>query len=1335
MPEANQCPQCGTPLKNPLLDGLCPACLLKEGAAGDTVTGRRFPHFEPPSVTELAAKFPQLDILELIGKGGMGAVYKARQKELDRLVALKILPPGIGDEAGFAERFSREAKALAKLNHPGIVTIHDFGRADGLYYFVMEFVDGVNLRQLLQGSRISPREALAIVPQICDALQFAHDHGIVHRDIKPENILMDRRGRVKVADFGLAKLVGVDSTASFGVPPSGGSSAANPDRLKAELRTSELTEAGKVMGTPNYMAPEQKEHPNEVDHRADIYALGVVFYQMLTGELPGKRIEAPSKKVHIDVRLDEIVLRALESKPELRYQQASQFKTQVETIATESEKSEAGGQKPEGLFSRIEPFCTLLSETSLGKIINFGWWILVGAIVLLFIYGRDSKGSEAREILNVCFFFLMTLGLVDTLFRIRKKRKSGTQMPQPKGNWLKREIVSQKTAPRRIERRFWKRFGWTFPFAILVVLGAVKYFETQRTKVWHPQKMQWMANANSIAAVLRVTDVAQEDRIVIFKILYEPGLSPKEFAISFQGPSLDKPFSVPDNLKSAAGILAPTIYGHNARPGHILSGTNVAQGSGLFEFAFVMPDAEKAAMVTKQARDLYLGKPLRIQSGNSIMLFSLIRQTGKDAKGKMNFETLNGMLHLDSASSQKIQVPTILMDDGEVVSVGEWGIGTTASNKFGKTYLSCPAASAMPQASATCRPHIKVPGKYDVEIWYPQGTNRSAHAWWIISCADGESRVLVDQTINGGQWIKIAGDQSFAAGTNGFVRLVNKTPGFFFLSGNNVVVADAVRLVPANPAKKSLASENFTAEYIVAMSLEKYKSLSSFRAEAVVLTEMRYDDDPKLHLITGQSSIEMARPHYLRFVWGDSNSTNSIKDVIWSNDEGAFESAFFGVKKVDNHKETQIENVQYSLDWKNPKPLVSELFFDIRYNWMSRLTKLSLEPEARIDDDDCFVISGEGKKLVAWIRKKDFLVKQRREESEGKVVAAPPASANPLFPTGLRMIPTRTLKLYPQTLPSAIVPPSIPSPATAPPGLIAPQSSPPDTTPSRTFSIRRTQTFRQIAVNEPLRKEDYSHASIPLLSNRNDPKARRNLAQALVLSGKNEQALEEFMWCWDHGKETKDFHSTRVVYVLADISSLGMKYPPAFDALRKRRDDIENKLLDGKGGDEISDLSYLNSHLKDSGRTLALFDRLPTNSPVRKEMFGHLLGQLIEAKRYEDILALLDPEKALDGGMEARRRDMEFRKRYSMGASPADEYLRKRALEGWSQYFEVLAGAKKTDRAKKMADTILEFDSASDTQALLEKAASHAGNQNLVDYLQSKNAASSRSSPKETLQK
>ena len=343
------CPSCQKPLAPNMPMGLCPECLIKAGfpTGVETDTGSaKQPAFVPPTVEQIAKLFPQLEILELIGKGGMGAVYKARQKQLDRIVALKILPPSIDNEPAFAERFAREAKALAKLNHPNIVTLYEFGNVSGQFYFLMEFVDGVNLRQLLHAGRISPREALAIVPQICDALQFAHDQGIVHRDIKPENILLDRRGRVKVADFGLAKIV-ESRDAATGFSASG--------------KTSEnLTDAGKTMGTPNYMSPEQIIAPGEVDHRADIYALGVVFYQMLTGELPGKTISPPSSKVQIDVRLDEIVLRALEKNPELRYQQVSEVKTGVETIA----RTQLGGTQREVARSEQSEFVPRFSRTS-----------------------------------------------------------------------------------------------------------------------------------------------------------------------------------------------------------------------------------------------------------------------------------------------------------------------------------------------------------------------------------------------------------------------------------------------------------------------------------------------------------------------------------------------------------------------------------------------------------------------------------------------------------------------------------------------------------------------------------------------------------------------------------------------------------------------------------------------------------------------------------------------------------------------------------------------------------------------------------------------------------
>jgi predicted Ser/Thr protein kinase len=311
--EANEpmekCPKCGAPLPSGVLAGLCPACLFKQGAAAETSSQPEPAPFQPPTVEEVARLFPQLEILAFIGKGGMGAVYRARQRSLDRVVALKILPPQTAAGPGFIERFNREARALARLNHPNIVAVYEFGQVNGLPFFVMEFVDGLNLRELEQAGTLSARQALQVVPQICEALQFAHDEGIVHRDIKPENILVNKKGRVKIADFGIAKILNAEQDLS-------------------------ITEAHGAIGTPHYMAPEQMEKPTTVDHRADIFSLGVVFYEMLTGELPlGKFGPPSSRKVEVDVRLDEIVLRALERDPERRYQHVSQVKTAVDTIA------------------------------------------------------------------------------------------------------------------------------------------------------------------------------------------------------------------------------------------------------------------------------------------------------------------------------------------------------------------------------------------------------------------------------------------------------------------------------------------------------------------------------------------------------------------------------------------------------------------------------------------------------------------------------------------------------------------------------------------------------------------------------------------------------------------------------------------------------------------------------------------------------------------------------------------------------------------------------------------------------------------------------------------
>ncbi len=276
---------------------------LKEG-------DKRAAAFEPPTIARLAELFPALQIIEFIGAGGMGAVYKARQEGLDRVVALKILPEEFGHDVKFALRFTREARTLARLNHPNIVSVYEFGNVEETYYFLMEYVDGSNLREIVEARQLTPEHALTIVPHLCDALQYAHDKGVVHRDIKPDNILMAVDGSVKIADFGLSRILGNESQKDL------------------------LTGTHQVMGTPRYMAPEQLEGSHGVDHRADIYSLGVVFYEMLTGELPIGRFAPPSAKVEIDVRLDEVVLRTLEKEPQRRYQHASQVKSDVQSITS-----------------------------------------------------------------------------------------------------------------------------------------------------------------------------------------------------------------------------------------------------------------------------------------------------------------------------------------------------------------------------------------------------------------------------------------------------------------------------------------------------------------------------------------------------------------------------------------------------------------------------------------------------------------------------------------------------------------------------------------------------------------------------------------------------------------------------------------------------------------------------------------------------------------------------------------------------------------------------------------------------------------------------------------
>ena len=368
------CCRCGQPLPpDAETYGLCPWCLLRSALGEGGEGSGPLAGFVAPDPADLAEEFPDMDILELLGQGGMGAVYKARQRSLDRLTAIKVFPRELAGDPSFAERFHQEARVLARLGHPHIVAAYEFGQSDRYCYFVMEFVDGITLRQALARKQITPGEALAVAYQICDALAFAHDKGIVHRDIKPGNILLEgdpdgpvsRSGRVRVADFGLAKL------------------------LKGGALDFSLTAPGHRMGTLHYMAPEQVESPDNVDHRADIYAVGVLLYEMLTGELPIGRFPEPSKLADVGPEIDALVARCLEKPPENRFQSARELQDALlEQLPAEALPRLAYRPRPSGR-----------SRLRWGAIGILAAAALVTAVVLWprLFPGRASRAKEIEQ--------------------------------------------------------------------------------------------------------------------------------------------------------------------------------------------------------------------------------------------------------------------------------------------------------------------------------------------------------------------------------------------------------------------------------------------------------------------------------------------------------------------------------------------------------------------------------------------------------------------------------------------------------------------------------------------------------------------------------------------------------------------------------------------------------------------------------------------------------------------------------------------------------------------------------------------------------------------------
>ena len=318
------CPKCGVLVPSDAPEGICPTCAAEGGlqllAKGDE---SRSAADAAAVARELAESLPDYEILDLLGSGGAGLVYRARQRRLGRIVALKVLRPDVSEDPGFHQRFEREARALAQLDHPQVVRVYDFGTADSFCYLVLEYIEGANLRELARSGGLRSDQALELAGQLCEALQYAHDRGIVHRDIKPENILVDVDGRVRITDFGLAKMVHRNDGFST------------------------LTHQGQVMGTPHYMAPEQIGTPTQVDHRADLYSLGVVLYELLTGRLPKGAFQDPSQLARVDRGLDQVVRRSLEADPVRRYQSAREIHGELRRFSNAAPPTGSGPESAE----------------------------------------------------------------------------------------------------------------------------------------------------------------------------------------------------------------------------------------------------------------------------------------------------------------------------------------------------------------------------------------------------------------------------------------------------------------------------------------------------------------------------------------------------------------------------------------------------------------------------------------------------------------------------------------------------------------------------------------------------------------------------------------------------------------------------------------------------------------------------------------------------------------------------------------------------------------------------------------------------------------------------
>ena len=366
-----------------------------------------------------------------IGQGGIAEIYKARQESLNRDVAIKILFPKFSNDNEILRRFERESVVIARLSHPNIVHVIDKGKAGNRYYFVMEYVDGTSLREVIDSPSITNKAALEMVAQVCKALDYAHKNGVIHRDIKPANILIDRQGNARVADFGIAQIVGTAD--------------------------SEMTSSDMIMGTLSYMSPEQKVSSTNVDQTTDIYAIGVIIYEILLNRKPLGRFKMPSEiDPTMDVRFDTIIQKCLAQEAKDRYQSAAELKNAIlEAIGGYGSDRSAD----EFAVGGVESFVGHCHYLDTIKESSFGSTILVENKVSkrLYVIKRHEKGESGRK----------EAKLLSSL-----KHKNIINILGSGGDHRHTVIISDYAQGGSLAERMVRKYNWKKAIAIILKMAA-----------------------------------------------------------------------------------------------------------------------------------------------------------------------------------------------------------------------------------------------------------------------------------------------------------------------------------------------------------------------------------------------------------------------------------------------------------------------------------------------------------------------------------------------------------------------------------------------------------------------------------------------------------------------------------------------------------------------------------------------------------------------------------------------------------------------------------------------------------------------------------------------